>query len=188
MPGLTVTIPGGWYSHEQDAGEFNLLNTDYGQGGLFFWRDMVPVDPDGNVIAGVPSTPEALTDWFTTNPNLTVTEPELVTIGRGIEATTFTFVTAPGARNTDPEGCPDYPPGARDMFRAHHGSGALGRQLVHRLGPRHPPVPCVHRTGSQTTSALGRGARHHRGSLDRDRSLRGAGAHRSCGSAHSGQP
>ena len=116
LPGLTVTIPGGWYSTEQDTGEFNLLNADYGQGGLFFWRDMVPVDPDGNVIAGVPSTPEALTDWFTTNPNLTVTEPESVTIGRGTEATTFTFVPGPDARNADPEGCPNYPPGAAVCF------------------------------------------------------------------------
>ena len=115
LPGLTLTIPGGWYSNEQDAGEFNALNTTYGKGGLFFWRDMIPVDPDGNQLVDVPSTPQALTDWFTANPNLTVSEPESVTIGRGIEATTFTFTTAPGAPNTDP-GCPDYPPGAAVCF------------------------------------------------------------------------
>ena len=114
LPGLTMTIPGGWYSTEQDAGEFNVLHTRYGQGGLFFWRDMIPVDPEGNHL-DIPSTPQALTDWFTTNPNLTVTEPESVTIGHGIEATTFTFTTAPGALNRDPE-CPDYPPGAAVCF------------------------------------------------------------------------
>lgn len=129
LPGLTMTIPGGWYSNEQDAGEFNVLNTEHGQGGLFFWRDMVPVDPEGSVIAGVPSTPEALTDWFTTNTDLIVTEPESVTIGRGIDATTFTFVASPGARNMDPDGCPDYPPGAAVCFAiftdpAHWGDGS----------------------------------------------------------------
>jgi hypothetical protein len=115
LPGLTVTIPSGWHSTEQDAGEFNVLNTRYGNSGLFFWRDMIPTDPDGNQLAAVPSTPQGLADWFKANPNLTVTDPESVTIGRGIEATTFTFTTAPGARNTDP-GCPDYPPGAAVCF------------------------------------------------------------------------
>ena len=115
LPGLAMTIPGGWSSTEQDAGEFNLLNSSYGLGGLFFWRDMIPVDPEGNPLVDVPSTPEALTDWFTANPNLTVTEPESVTIGHGIDATTFTFATAPGALNTDPA-CPDYPPGTAVCF------------------------------------------------------------------------
>ena len=129
LPGLTLTIPGGWYSNEQDAGEFNVLNPKYGAGGLFFWRDMIPVDPEGNPLSEIPSTPEALTEWFTANPNLTVTEPESVVLGDGIESTTFTFVTAPGAENMDPEGCPDYPPGAAVCFGlftdpAHWGDGS----------------------------------------------------------------
>jgi len=128
LPGLTMTIPGGWYSNEQDAGEFSLLNTRHGKGGLFFWRDMIPVDPEGQPLVDIPSTPEALTDWFEKNPNLTVTEPESVTIGHGIQATTFTFRTTPGVRNTDP-GCPDYPPGAAVCFGlitdpAHWGDGS----------------------------------------------------------------
>jgi len=110
LPGLTMAIPGGWTSTEQDAGEFNLLHTSY-PGGLYFWRDMVPVDPAGTVIAGIPSRPAALTEWFTSNP-LGVTAPESATIGHGIAATTFTFVTAPGAENMDPENCPPFPPGA----------------------------------------------------------------------------
>jgi len=128
LPGLTLAIPGGWSSTEQDAGEFNVLHSKYGQGGLFFWRDVIPVDLEGNHLVDVPSTPQALTDWFTTNPNLSVTKPESVTIGHGIEATTFTFATAPGATNTDP-GCPDYPPGAGVCFGlitdpAHWGDGS----------------------------------------------------------------
>jgi hypothetical protein len=112
-----MAIPGGWSSNEQDAGEFNLLHPRYGAGGLFFWRDMIPVDIEGNRLIDVPSTPQALTEWFTANPNLTVTDPESVTIGHGIEATTFSFTTAPGAvnPNQDPE-CPDYPPGAAVCF------------------------------------------------------------------------
>lgn len=118
LPGLTMAIPGGWSSTEQDAGEFNLLHTDYGQGGLFFWRDMIPVDMEGNHLVDVPSTPEGLTGWFTANPNLTVTEPESVTLGHGVEATTFTFATAHyGAVNPNqgPD-CPNYPAGAAVCF------------------------------------------------------------------------
>ena len=117
LPGLTMTIPDGWRSTEQDAGEFNLLKTDYGQGALFFWRDMVPVDMDGKHRADFPSTPESLTHWFFTNPDLIVTRPESVILGHGIAATTFTFATAPGAfnPNQDPD-CPDYPAGAAVCF------------------------------------------------------------------------
>jgi hypothetical protein len=117
LPGLTMAIPAGWTSTEQDAGEFNLLHSKYGQGGLFFWRDMIPVNIGGDQLVDVPSTPQALTDWFTANPNLTVSEPESVIIGRDITATTFTFTTAPGVvnPNQDPN-CPDYPPGAAVCF------------------------------------------------------------------------
>ncbi len=117
LPGLTMTIPRGWYSTEQDAGEFNLAHPDYGNSGLLFWRDIVPVDLDGNELSDVASTPEALTEWLTTNPNLTVSEPEAVTIGQGIEATTFTFVTSPDAPKA-PRGseCPDWPPGEASCF------------------------------------------------------------------------
>ena len=51
---LTLTIPGGWYSSEQDAGEFNVLNPTYGAGASFFFRDMIPVDPDGTHFATCP--------------------------------------------------------------------------------------------------------------------------------------
>lgn len=115
LPGLTMTIPAGWYSTAQEAAEFNVLHPDQGDSGLLFWRDMIPVALDGSPITSVPSTPQGLTDWFTTNPNLIVSEPESVTIGHGIEATTFTFTTAPDAPNQDPT-CPDYPPGANVCF------------------------------------------------------------------------
>lgn len=117
LPGLTMAIPAGWYSTEQDAGEFNLAHLDLGTSGLLFWRDMIPVDLDGNHLANVPSTPEGLTAWLRANPNLTVSEPEMVTIGQGIESTTFTFITSPDAprapRDSD---CPDWPPGAASCF------------------------------------------------------------------------
>jgi len=111
LPGLTMTIPAGWYSTAQEAGEFNVLHPDQGDNGLLFWRDMIPVALNGSQVTGVPSTPQGLTDWFTTNPNLIVSEPEQVTIGLGIQATTFTFTTAPGGPNQD-QACDVCPPDA----------------------------------------------------------------------------
>lgn len=117
LPGLTMTIPAGWYSTEQDAGEFSLAHPDLGVSGLLFWRDMIPVDLEGNHLANVPSTPQGLTGWLRANPNLIVSEPEAVTIGQGIEVTTFTFSTSPGAPKAPPlSDCPNWPPGAASCF------------------------------------------------------------------------
>ena len=50
-------IPDGWHSTEQDAGEFNLQNPAFPDGsGLFFWRDVIPVEPDVTHVTTVPST------------------------------------------------------------------------------------------------------------------------------------
>ena len=65
LPGLTMSIPDGWNSTEQDAGEFNLHNPDFPDGnGLFFWRDVIPVEPDGTHITTVPSTVAGITNWL----------------------------------------------------------------------------------------------------------------------------
>ena len=69
LPGLTMYIPDGWNSTEQDAGEFNLLNPDFPDGsGLFFWRDVIPVEPDGTHITTVPSTVAGITSWLSGQP------------------------------------------------------------------------------------------------------------------------
>jgi hypothetical protein len=95
-------VPDGWKSTEQDAGEFNLLNPDFPDSGVFFWRDMIPVEPDGTVLTDVPSTVAGITDWFTANAQLVVTDPVDVIIGKGVKTTMFVVDVADGAVNLDP--------------------------------------------------------------------------------------
>jgi hypothetical protein len=100
-----MDIPDGWNSTEQDAGEFNLINPDFPEGsGLFFWRDVIPVEPDGTHITTVPSTVAAITDWLRAHPQLVVTDPIEEVIGKGLPATTYVVEVAKGAVNKDP-GC-----------------------------------------------------------------------------------
>jgi hypothetical protein len=104
LPGLTMYIPDGWKSTEQDAGEFNLQNPDIAEGsGLFFWRDVIPVEPDGTHITTVPSTVAGITDWLRADHQLVVTDPIEKDIGKGLAATTFVVEVAKGAANKAPE-------------------------------------------------------------------------------------
>jgi hypothetical protein len=91
-------IPDGWKSTEQDAGEFNLQNPDFAEGsGLFFWRDVIPVEPDGTHITTVPSTVAGITDWLRADHQLVVTDPIEKVIGKGLATTTFVVEVAKGA-------------------------------------------------------------------------------------------
>jgi len=102
LPGLTMYIPDGWKSTEQDAGEFSLFNPDFPEGsGLFFWRDMIPVEPDGTHITTVPSTVAGITDWLTANHRLRVSDPMKVVIGKGLDTTTMVVDVPDGAVNKD---------------------------------------------------------------------------------------
>jgi hypothetical protein len=102
LPGLTMYIPDGWKSTEQDAGEFNLINPDFPDGnGLFFWRDVIPVEPDGTHIMTVPSTVAGITSWLTANHRLRVSDPMEVVIGKGLATTTFVVDVAGGTVNKD---------------------------------------------------------------------------------------
>jgi hypothetical protein len=99
-----MDIPDGWNSTEQDAGEFNLQNPDLAEGsGLFFWRDVIPVEPDGTHITTVPSTVAGITDWLRADHQLVVTDPIEKVIGKGLAATTFVVEVADGAVNKAPE-------------------------------------------------------------------------------------
>ena len=89
LPGLTMSIPDGWNSTEQDAGEFNLNNPDFPDSGLLFWRDVIPVEPDGTHITTVPSTVAGITDWLRADHQLVVTKPREVAIGKGLDTTSF---------------------------------------------------------------------------------------------------
>ena len=43
--------------------------------GLFFWRDVIPVEPDGTHVMTVPSTVAGITDWLRADPQLVVSDP-----------------------------------------------------------------------------------------------------------------
>jgi hypothetical protein len=107
LPGLTMYIPDGWKSTEQDAGEFNLINPDFPDGiGLFFWRDVIPVEPDGTHITTVPSTVAGITSWLRANHRLRISDPMEVVIGKSLATTTFVVDVAGGAVNKD-HPCPE---------------------------------------------------------------------------------
>jgi hypothetical protein len=111
LPGLTMDIPDGWKSTEQDAGEFNLINSDFPDGtGLFFWRDVIPVEPDGTHITTVPSTVAGITSWLTANHRLRVSDPTKVVIGKGLDTTTM-VVDVPDATVNRDQAC-DFDPKA----------------------------------------------------------------------------
>ncbi len=112
LPGLTMYIPDGWNSTEQDAGEFNLINPDFPDGnGLFFWRDVIPVEPDGTHITTVPSTVAGITSWLSANHRLRVSDPMTVVIGKGLDTTTMVVDVPDGTVNKD-HVCADIAPKA----------------------------------------------------------------------------
>ena len=84
LRGLRVTVPAGWYSDEQDAGEFNLHPVGQPDAAVFFWKDMVAAanDPAGTPLAGVARTAKGLVSWLTENPDLIVTKPRPTMIGQ----------------------------------------------------------------------------------------------------------
>ena len=102
LPGLTMYIPDGWKSMEQDAGEFNLINPDFPDGnGLFFWRDVIPVEPDGTHITTVPSTVAGIATWLRANHRLRISDPMEVVIGKGLATTTFVVDVPDATVNKD---------------------------------------------------------------------------------------
>ena len=145
LPGLTMYIPDGWNSTEQDAGEFNLFNPDFPDGnGLFFWRDVIPVEPDGTHIMTVPSTVAGITSWLSANHRLRVSDPMKVVIGKGLDTTTM-VVDVPDATVNKDHGMRLLPEGG--LLRHPHGSSALGRGLDGRVDREQPLLPRRHRPG-----------------------------------------
>lgn len=126
--GLQVTLPDGWQSLEQDAGEFSLWPLDHPKDHLFMARDIAAVRSNGSMslAPGVPETEEGLIAYWRSDPNLVVSQPEPATIGDGITATTYVISVSPTAKFEDP-GCPAYPLCA-DLFTdpAHWEGGAYG--------------------------------------------------------------
>ena len=110
IPGLTITLPAGWQSDEEDAGEFNLFRTDHPNDALKLWKDVAPVTSDGTttLIAGVPRTAAGLSGYLRGNPDFIVSKAAETTIAGGLPATTYVVGVSKTAKFTDP-GCPVFP-------------------------------------------------------------------------------
>lgn len=84
LRGLQVTVPTGWFSDEQDAGEFNLHPVGQPDDSVFFWKDLVATanDQAGTPLPGISGTATGLVAWLTANPDLIVTKPRPAMIGQ----------------------------------------------------------------------------------------------------------
>ncbi len=86
LPGLTFTLPVGWSSLSNEAGELDLNPTADGTNDIMIWRDVVPWVGDRAAIE-LPSDPEAWVERLRSDPRLVVSEPKRVVIGSRIDAT-----------------------------------------------------------------------------------------------------
>jgi hypothetical protein len=140
LQGLKLTIAAeGWFNSADYADE---LQFDRGDDVVRFWRNPGASSPQGELIADIPKTPEGLTQWLVTNPNLSASPPDVATID-GIAATTLTVVISPANVNVDPE-CP---PDVRSclpliLVKEHHdfaiGYGEAVRFYLFNIGPLGP--------------------------------------------------
>jgi len=109
LRGLRVTVPAGWSSDEQDAGEFNLHPMDQPDAELFFWKDISATRNDfaGTPVPDVPTTEQGYLSWLTANPDLIVSKPRPTSVGH-VPVAMVDVRTSPTATNNDP-GCPAPP-------------------------------------------------------------------------------
>jgi hypothetical protein len=117
-PTFTYSVPeGGWSNWEDREGIFVLLPPGESFAGLetdaIDWigvfRSIGAVSPGchEHVEPGIVSA-QALTDWYTSQPGLVVTEPQRVPIG-GLSAVLIDVSLAPGWTETCPAPFPDVP-------------------------------------------------------------------------------
>ena len=104
---LTVTVAEPWESGEDQVAEFSGAPAESsGQSRLLFWMDILPVDPAGHRVNGVPATAQAMAAWLAHRPNLSVTTAKRTTVGAArLPATVVDIGLAADAKNEDP-GCP----------------------------------------------------------------------------------
>jgi hypothetical protein len=139
IPGMAVTVPGGWSSYAANWGEFKLVPSDHPDDAIFMWLDAAAIESNGEtakVLSGVPRTPEGLTASFRKNPDLVVSTPTETTIAGGIPALTYVIGVSPSAAYTS-RGCPSYPTCANLLGDPAHGNPgdpyAIGAPEVVRL-------------------------------------------------------
>ena len=103
IPGLEMTFAdGSWFNTADYPDEIEFDTSD---SALRFWQNPGATSETGDLLDDVPRTVDGLTDWFISNPDMVVSDPEEITIGDGIVAKTFTFDVSDTNVNDDP-GCP----------------------------------------------------------------------------------
>jgi hypothetical protein len=104
---LTVRFPVPWSIGEDQSVEFSggpVGTSDVHR--LLFWMDILPVDPHGKVVSGVPQTAGGLLKWLRERPNLAVTIPRATTIGAARMAAQVVDISIPGDAKSEDPSCP----------------------------------------------------------------------------------
>lgn len=103
VPGMQMAFTDdSWFNSADNADEIEF---DTGQNAFRFWQQPGASSEAGDLLNDVPRTVDGLTDWFVSNPDMVVSAPEQVTIGDGIDATTFTFAVSDANSNVNSD-CP----------------------------------------------------------------------------------
>jgi hypothetical protein len=84
LPGLAFTLPSGWSSLANEAGELELHRTGDDHNEIMVWRDVVPWQ-DGRALLAAPTDPESWIGHLGGNPCLHVSEPERAVLGEWID-------------------------------------------------------------------------------------------------------
>jgi len=103
LPGLQMTFSDdAWFNTADYSDEIEFDTSD---SALRFWQNPGASSETGELLDDVPRTVEGLITWFSSNPDMVVSDPEEITIGDGIVAKTFTLDVSDTNVNDDP-GCP----------------------------------------------------------------------------------
>ena len=91
---LTVTYESRWVSGEDQGVEFSSAPAgERSEGGVLFWLDILPWDPEGHPASDVPNAAAAWVEWLRSNPLVSVTSPRHATIGQMRLPATYVDIT-----------------------------------------------------------------------------------------------